>query len=68
MWGEVLRNVEFLRKGAARLGFTGSWDRPARIIIDIRPPAGEEAVRAVETKIGSPFPAPLRQFYRDVGD
>ncbi|WAJ26900.1 hypothetical protein [Antarcticirhabdus aurantiaca] len=66
-WDTVLRNVEGFRAGAARLGLTGSWDRPAvPITVDIRPPAGEEAVGAVEREIGEPIPPALRRFYRDV--
>ncbi len=67
MWDAVLRNVEGFRAGATRLGLTGSWDRPAApIVVDIRPPAGEDVVGAMEREIGEPIPPILLQFYRDV--
>lgn len=67
MWKEILSNIEAFRSGARKRGLSGSWDRQGvPIKIDIRPPAGEAAVAAVEAEIGQPIPPRLRQFYRDV--
>lgn len=67
IWNEILTNIEAFRAGARKRGLSGSWDRQGvPIKIDIRPPAGEAAVAAMEAEIGQPIPPRLRQFYRDV--
>ncbi len=66
-WETVLANIETFRRNATRLGLSGSWDKPnVPFVINVLPPAGEEAVRTVEREIGSSIPAALRTFYRDM--